>query len=289
MQDYLTFPVDLENPDVVSAYDEIPLWSAIFGLLLLEHIPLRRHTTVLDVGNGTGFPLIELAERLGTTCRVHGIDRWETGVRRAQFKARVRGVSNVSLWQGDAAAMPFRDKEFDFVVSNLGINNFTDPDAVLRECWRVSRPSAKLVLTTNLQGHMQEFYEVFEATLRDMSLPEAVPALHRHVEHRATLEGLAALFERTGFHLARSHRATASMRFADGSALLNHYFIKLGFLDGWKGVLLPGDRRRVFARLETTLNALAETRGFLGLTIPMAYVEAVRVDAHRTAVGVKAP
>lgn len=282
MQDYLAFLVDLENAEVVSAYDELPLWSAMFGLLLLEHIPLRGHTTVLDVGHGTGFPLIELAERLGSTCRVHGIDRWEMAVRRAQRKARVRGVRNVSLSQGDAAAMPFRDREFDLVVSNLGINNFSDPDAVLRECWRVSRPSAKLVLTTNLQGHMQEFYEVFEATLCDMSLHEAIAALRRHIEHRATVEGLTALLERTGFHLAKTHRATASMRFADGSALLNHYFIKLGFLDGWKNLLLPGDRSRVFARLETTLNALAEARGSLGLTIPMAYVEAVRIDAPRS-------
>lgn len=287
MPDYLSFPIDLEDPEVVSAYDELPLWSAMFGLLLLEHIPLHRHTTVLDVGYGTGFPLIELAERLGSTCRVHGIDRWGMAGRRAQRKARLRGVRNVSLCLGDAAAMPFRDKEFDLVVSNLGINNFSEPDAVLRECWRVSGPSAKLVLTTNLQGHMQEFYEVFEATLRDMSLHETIAALHRHIEHRATIEGLAALFERTGFHLAKTHRATASMRFADGSALLNHYFIKLGFLDGWKSVLLPYDRSRVFVRLESTLNALAEARGSLSLTIPMAYLEAVRVDAHRSG-GVKA-
>ena len=285
MQDYLAFSIDLEDAEVVSAYDELPLWSAMFGLLLLAHIPLRRHTTVLDVGHGTGFPLIELAERLGSTCRVHGIDRWEMALKRAQRKARVRGVENVRLWQGDAAAMPFRDGEFDLVVSNLGINNFSDPDAVLQECWRVSRPAATLALTTNLQGHMREFYDVFEATLLDLSLKEAIPALRRDIEHRATVEGLTALFERTGFHLAKVHRATSSMRFADGSALLNHYFIKLGFLDGWKNVLEPGDLGRTFARLETNLNALAEARGQLKLTIPMAYVEAVRVDAPRSGSG----
>jgi arsenite methyltransferase len=278
MQDYLAFRLDLEDAEVVSAYDELPLWSAMFGLLLLAHLPLRRHTTVLDVGHGTGFPAIELAERLGSTCRVHGIDRWGTALNRAKHKAQVRGVENVRFWQGDAAAMPFRDGEFDFVVSNLGVNNFSDPDAVLRECWRVSRPAAGLALTTNLQGHMQEFYEVFEATLRDLSLDDAIPALRRHTEHRATVEGLTTLFERTGFQLVKTERQTAAMRFADGSALLNHYFIKLGFLDGWKAVLGPADQARLFARLETNLNALARERGELRLTIPMAYVEAVRVE-----------
>jgi len=278
MQDYLAFRLDLEDAEVVSAYDELPLWSAMFGLLLLEHVPLRRNTTVLDVGHGTGFPAIELAERLGSTCRVHGIDRWERALRRAKRKAQVRGVENVRLWQADAAAMPFRDGEFDLVVSNLGINNFSDPEGVLRECRRVSRPEAVLALTTNLRGHMQEFYEVFEATLRDLSLIGAIPALRRDIEHRATVEGLTALFERTGFRLVKTERQTGAMRFADGSALLNHYFIKLGFLDGWKSVLEPADQARAFARLETNLNVLAEARGELALTIPMAYVEAVRVE-----------
>ena len=76
----------------------------------------------------------------------------------------------------------------------------------------------------------------------------------------------------------KTERRTAAMRFTDGSALLNHYFIKLGFLDGWKTVLDPGDQARVFARLEMKLNALAQARGELKLTIPMAYVEAVRVE-----------
>ena len=48
----------------------------------------------------------------------------------------------------------------------------------------------------------------------------------------------------------------------------------VGFLDGWKAVIEPDDQGRVFARLETNLNALAEARGELTLTIPMAYVEA---------------
>jgi ubiquinone/menaquinone biosynthesis C-methylase UbiE len=29
---------------------------------------------------------------------------------------------------GDATAMPFPDSSFDLIVSNLGLNNFADPD-----------------------------------------------------------------------------------------------------------------------------------------------------------------
>lgn len=274
MTDYLEFSADLGVPDTVSAYDEVPLWSAMAGLLLLEHVELKRNSRVLDVGCGTGFPAIELAERLGGGSLVVGIDPWGAALDRARFKARVRGVGNVEFQEGDASSLPFPDAHFDLIVSNLGINNFEKPDAVLRECHRVSRPGSKLALTTNLVGHMKELYEVFEETLAEIGDAEALAALEVHVAHRATIDKLDALFARARFRLARVEESQVLMRFADGSALLRHYFIKLGFLDGWKSVVAAERREAVFARLEENLNLAARQRGGLDLTIPFAYVEA---------------
>jgi arsenite methyltransferase len=36
---YLAFDVDFSSPRVIAAYDELPLWSAIFGLFLLDELP----------------------------------------------------------------------------------------------------------------------------------------------------------------------------------------------------------------------------------------------------------
>jgi arsenite methyltransferase len=276
MSDYLAFQADLSSPETVSTYDELPLWSAMSGLLLLRHVPLRQHITVLDVGCGTGFPLFELAQRLGSTSRVYGIDPWEAALRRASLKARTWDIRNTALSLAKAEAMPFPDNRFDLIVCNLGLN-FADPDAALAECWRVARPSARLVLTTNLRGHMGEFYEVFEATLRHLGQQYALEGLRSHVAHRATLDRLQEQLERAGFRLTGVHEETASMRFIDGSALLHHHFIKLAFLDGWKRVLDERDRGTVFAHLEASLNRLAEARGELALTVPIAYVEAEKV------------
>jgi ubiquinone/menaquinone biosynthesis C-methylase UbiE len=277
MNNYLSFQIDYSDPDVVASFDEISLWSAMFGQMLLERIPMRRGLTVLDIGYGTGFPLLELAQRLGSTCKVYGIDPWEAARRRAEYKARLWEVGNVEMFTGDAAAMPFADGQFDLLVTNLGVNNFADPPAVLKECWRVTRPSAHVALTSNLQGHMQEFYDVYEATLRQLDKEARLPRLREHIAHRATVEGLAELFERSGFRVVDVHRQTARMRFLDGSALLNHAFIKRGFLDGWMAVVDPGELENVFTCLETNLNRYAEERGELALTIPMAYVEAERI------------
>jgi hypothetical protein len=50
MKDYLSFQADLDDPKTVAAYDEPPLWSAMFGLILLKHLPLSSHLEVLDPG-----------------------------------------------------------------------------------------------------------------------------------------------------------------------------------------------------------------------------------------------
>ena len=61
MKDYLNFNFEANNSDFVSVYDELPLWSAPFGMTLLETIKLKENAKVLDVGCGTGFPLLEIA------------------------------------------------------------------------------------------------------------------------------------------------------------------------------------------------------------------------------------
>src|ERR1041385_3818774 len=103
--DFLRFDPDFSSARVIAAYDELPLWSAMFGLLLLEEVPLARVKMALDVGCGTGFPLIELAERLGSGTQVHGLDPWAAGLKRAAEKIAWRETRNVMLHEGGAAAM----------------------------------------------------------------------------------------------------------------------------------------------------------------------------------------
>lgn len=47
----------------MSGYDELPFWSAPFGISLLETVRLRPGMNVLDIGSGSGFPMLELADR----------------------------------------------------------------------------------------------------------------------------------------------------------------------------------------------------------------------------------
>ena len=189
----------MTNRDFVDAvYDELSFWSSHFGALLFEHLELRRGIRGLDVACGAGFPLFELAFVHGPSSHFTGLDVWPEALHRARRKIAVYGISNVDLCEADAAAMPFPDESFDLITSNLGINNFADPSAVVAECHRVARPGARIVVTTNLAGHMAELYQVFRETA-----PQLAEAFSAQEAHRGTRTSVEQLLLRGGFHVSR--------------------------------------------------------------------------------------
>ena len=262
------------NPALADLYDELPLWSAPFGLRLLDRVPMKPGMTILDVGAGTGFLTVELAQRCGATSTVTAVDPWSEAVQRLRRKIAYLGLTNVVVREEDAAAVDVPDASVDLIVSNLGINNFENAGAVLRTCARVARPGAALLLTTNLTGHMAELYEVYRATLHELGRPDRLAALDAHVAHRGTTESVGALLREAGFAIRTVVTDAFRMRFADGSSLLRHYFIRLGFVPAWKAIAPPEMVDKTFEALERNLNAVARDRGELTLTIPMACFEA---------------
>ena len=257
-------------------YDELPLWSAPFGLLLLDRVPMKSGLAILDVGAGTGFLTLELAQRCGPDTRVIAVDPWKAGMSRLRRKLDHLGVGNVVLIEQDAAALDLPDASIDLVVSNLGINNFENAAAVLKACFRVAKPDARLLLTTNLAGHMSAFYDVYRATLIELGQIDRLAALDTHISHRGTVDSVASMVADAGFKVVSIDTHSFRMRFADGSSLLRHYFIRLGFVQGWKSVAAPDAIETTFKALERNLNTAAEEKGELALTIPMACVEAVK-------------
>ncbi|MDP4090477.1 MAG: methyltransferase domain-containing protein [Bacillota bacterium] len=270
--DYLEDKISFDN-DMVCCYDELPLWSSPFGIMLLNNIPLKRNSSVVDIGCGTGFPLLELAQRLGESCRIFGIDPWEAAVSRAIRKKEQFRIKNVEIIKGVGEDMPFSGEQIDMITSNLGINNFEDPDRILKECFRVIKPGGKLIFTTNLYGHFDEFYLLFRAVLCCLKLEDEVSRLSKHIKKRYSMEAIEELVNRNGFLVKKVIRDNYSMRFADGSAFLNHYFIKLAFLQDWKEIVPENHRNAVFTALENRLNEIAEKNGEILFTVPMAYVE----------------
>ena len=90
---------------------------------------------VIDVGCGTGSLLFERAKNPART-QVFGIDA------SADFIAAARAASDdprLDLRQGDAAAMPYGDGQFDAAISQLVLQFVPDPIKALSEMRRITR------------------------------------------------------------------------------------------------------------------------------------------------------
>ncbi len=102
---------------------------------------IRSGQRVLDVACGTGALTRAVAERVGPTGSVVGLDLNEGMLAVARQKAPA-----IEWRQGRAEALPFADDHFDAVVSQFGLMFFSDQPAALREMARVARPGGRLAV-----------------------------------------------------------------------------------------------------------------------------------------------
>jgi ubiquinone/menaquinone biosynthesis C-methylase UbiE len=267
-------PVDFGHPDFPEFWDELSLWSAPFGAVMLDRVPVRAGMTIVDVGAGTGFVTIELAQRCGPDSRVVAVDPWREGLDRLARKIAYYGLTNIDLMGCAIEDAVLDDASVDLVVSSLGLNNFEDTAEVLAVCRRILRHDGLLSLSTNFSGHMAEFYDVFRSVLVDADLMDAVAALDAHIAHRGTFEELRTLLEAARFAVVDRHSSSVRFRYADGSAFLRHWFVRLAFLQDWKAVIPEPDHGRVFVEIEDRLNAMARRDGEFTVSVPVDYVAA---------------
>jgi arsenite methyltransferase len=262
---------DLQDPVLVSVIDELPLWSAPFGLRLLETVAMKKGIRALDIGFGLGFPFLELAMRLGDSSRVYGIDPWAAAVERTCLKKKQYGTSNAFPVIGIAEYLPFPDGSFDLLISNNGINNVLDLPRTLRECRRVCKSGAQFVFTMNLEGTMREFYDVYRSVLLDRGLTSEVDALARHIhDKRIPVSEMLQHLRKAGFSVRHVHHDSFSYRYIDGTAMFRHFFIRLAFLEPWREIAGESRSADILGEAEGRLNAIAAREGYLRLTVPFA-------------------
>ncbi|NNF02588.1 MAG: class I SAM-dependent methyltransferase [Bacteroidia bacterium] len=265
--------LDWNNEDIVNVFDEVTLWSAPFGKLLLENIPMQPNSTVVDLGFGTGFPLIELSQRFGSKSKIYGVDIWSEGIRKAKEKIKVFEISNIEIFEQSASAIPLKDNYVDLICSNLGVNNFGNKEDVYKECFRILKTGGKLCLTTNPIGTFTELFEIFKNIVQQYNEPDIEKELNNYINHRGTIKSISKEISEAGFSLVKEKSAESNFRFCESQALLDHSLIRLGFIESWEN-LIPSDLRSdFFQKLIIEVDKEIDGRGEITLTVPMLYLE----------------
>jgi SAM-dependent methyltransferase len=112
--------------------------------LLLAAAAARSGETVLDVGCGTGTTTLPLAEAVGDTGVVLGVDISETMLATARERLNERRLSNVELLLADAQVHGFTPERFDLVASRFGVMFFADPVAAFSNIRQAMRYGGRL-------------------------------------------------------------------------------------------------------------------------------------------------
>jgi ubiquinone/menaquinone biosynthesis C-methylase UbiE len=113
---------------------------------LLEALEPQPGERVLEVGPGTGYYSLDVAQALGSEGQLDIFDLQQEMLDHTMRRARQQGLENVHPTQGDARSLPYPDGTFDatFLVTVLG--EVPDQGAALRELQRVLKPSGRLVV-----------------------------------------------------------------------------------------------------------------------------------------------
>jgi ubiquinone/menaquinone biosynthesis C-methylase UbiE len=101
---------------------------------------------VLEVGPGTGYYALEVADWIGPEGKLAIFDLQPEMLDHTMRAAAERGLENIEPRQGDAQDLPYPDASFDaaYLVTVLG--EIPDQDAALRELRRVLKPGGRLVV-----------------------------------------------------------------------------------------------------------------------------------------------
>jgi ubiquinone/menaquinone biosynthesis C-methylase UbiE len=139
-------------------WPKVRVWESVFWLLnggekrardmVLRCLPKSPGLRLLDVAIGDGV----YTSWLPADWSIVGIDI--STIQLAACQRRNPG-RDLRLVLGEAEDLPFRDHEFDAVLSNGGFNHFNDPEAALREMARVAKPGALVVIADELPDFLK--------------------------------------------------------------------------------------------------------------------------------------
>ncbi len=112
---------------------------------LREILEPRLGERILEIGPGTGYYTLELADWIGADGRLDILDIQQPMLDDTMRRARERGVVNITPTCADAQRLPYPDGTFDAVVLVTALGEIPDQDAAWHEMARVLTPAGRIV------------------------------------------------------------------------------------------------------------------------------------------------
>ncbi|MGX6600856.1 class I SAM-dependent methyltransferase [Micromonosporaceae bacterium Da 78-11] len=156
---------------VADTYDNVGVpWFTPIAEELVRLAAPRPGERALDMGCGRGAASFPLADAVGPTGRVTGIDLAPKMIE----QAAARGLPNLDLQVMDASAPTLPPASFDLVVSSLVVFFLPDPLAGLTAWRHLLAPDGRLAISTF--GRQDPVWAAVDATFRPFLPPQMLDA-----------------------------------------------------------------------------------------------------------------
>jgi arsenite methyltransferase len=113
----------------------------------INHSDPSEWEVCVDLGSGRGNDVIRMAEKVGPTGFVYGIDVSDGMVSKARKNLEKFGIANAEIRQASLEALPLESKSVDLVISNCTINHAENKEQVWSEIYRVLKDGGRFVVS----------------------------------------------------------------------------------------------------------------------------------------------
>ena len=101
----------------------------------------------VDLGSGRGTDVLRMAESVGKTGFVYGIDISDGMLEKARRNAEKFAATNVSFIRSELEKLELPDKTADLIISNCTLNHAADKQAVWNEIYRILKKGGRFVIS----------------------------------------------------------------------------------------------------------------------------------------------
>jgi arsenite methyltransferase len=127
--------------------------------IAIDYSKAMKGEVCVDLGSGRGSDVFRLAEEVGESGFVYGIDISDGMLKKANTTAEKLEVKNVKFLKSELESLPIESKSVDLVISNCTINHASDKQKVWFEIARILKNGGRFIVSDIFSSeHVPEEY-----------------------------------------------------------------------------------------------------------------------------------